>query len=243
MILLQDLINEGCQLSNDIFEKYLGIDCIRDEEHFFEWASKSLMCLQELYPNNSQTIQFEKYVQKEDTSVETSKKMLGILKAFAAINPSTKSIPYEDILKNIFNRFHIVSKQLKRRYDNRATIELVDEYDVQDLLHALLKLHFDDVRPEEWTPSYAGGNNRMDFLIKDEEIAIEVKMTRKGLRDKEVGEQLIIDMAKYQCHPNCKKLYCFVYDKDEVIRNPRGLEKDLEKLPSDIGIKVIIRPN
>lgn len=127
--------------------------------------------------------------------------------------------------------------------ENRVTIELFDEYDVQDLLHTLLKLHFDDVRPEEWTSLYAGGNNRMDFLIKDEEIAIEVKMTRKGLRDKEVGEQLIIDMAKYQSHPNCKKLYCFVYDKEDVIRNPRGLENDLEKLPSVIGIKVIIRPN
>jgi hypothetical protein len=24
----------------------------------------------------------------------------------------------------------------------------------QDLLHTILKLHFDDIRPEEWTPSY-----------------------------------------------------------------------------------------
>lgn len=204
MLSILDLINEGSQLSQHTYEKFLGVDCVYDERHFFEWASKSLMCLQEIFPGNSQTIQFEKLVLKEDSSVETTNKMLGILKAFVAINPSTKPVLYDDILTNIFNHFHIVAKQLKRRYDNRKTIELGDEYDVQDLLHALLKLHFDDVRPEEWTPSYAGGCNRMDFLIKDDEIAIEVKMTRNGLKDKEVGDQLIIDIAKYQSHPNWK---------------------------------------
>ena len=42
----------------------------------------------------------------------------------------------------------------------------------------------------------------MDFLLKDDEISIEVKMTRDGLKDKELGEQLIIDIAKYKEHPN-----------------------------------------
>ena len=28
------------------------------------------------------------------------------------------------------------------------------------LLHAVEKLHFDDVRPEEWTPSYAGNASK-----------------------------------------------------------------------------------
>lgn len=242
MISLQDLIDEGSKLSRNYYEKYWGINCVSDEALFFEWSSKSLMLLQEQFPNHPQTNQFEKYVQKGETSVEICNKMVAILRAFGAINPSTKPILYDEILANIFNHFHIVAKQLKRRYNQRHSIELNDEYDVQDLLHALLKLHFEDVRPEEWTPSYAGGNNRMDFLIKDEEIAIEVKMTRKGLKDKEVGEQLIIDIAKYQSHPNCKRLYCFVYDKDEVIRNPRGIEKDLESQSNDLAVKVFIRP-
>lgn len=67
-------------------------------------------------------------------------------------------------------------------------------------------------------------------------------MTRSGLKDKELGEQLIIDIAKYQNHPNCKCLYCFVYDPDDIIRNPRGIEKDLEKLGKDFLVKVYIRP-
>ena len=121
-------------------------------------------------------------------------------------------------------------------------MEITDEYDVQDLLNAILRLHFEDVRPEEWTPSYAGGNNRMDFLLKNEEISIEVKMTRNGLKDKELGEQLIIDIAKYKAHPNCKTLYCYVFDPDGHIRNPRGLENDLTKEHDGLDVKVYIRP-
>ncbi len=75
----------------------------------------------------------------------------------------------------------------------------------------------------------------MDFLLKDDEIAIEVKMTRAGLKDKELGEQL-------KQHPNCKCLYCFVYDPDYIIRNPRGVEKDQEALEKDFKVKVYVRP-
>ena len=168
--------------------------------------------------------------------------MIGILAALDALKPQKRAVAYEEVLGRILNGFHACARQMQRRYDGRATLEVNDEYDVQDLLHALLRLHFDDVRSEEWTPSYAGGNNRMDFLLKSEEIAIEIKMTRKGLRDKEVGEQLIVDIAKYQSHPQCKVLYCFVYDPEGMIRNPRGLERDLEKLDSKFPVRVFIRP-
>lgn len=60
------------------------------------------------------------------------------------------------------------------------------------------------MRPEEWVPSYAGGNKRMDFLLKDANIAIEVKMTREKLKEKEVGEQLLIDIANYKQHTDVK---------------------------------------
>ena len=121
-------------------------------------------------------------------------------------------------------------------------MEITDEYDVQDLLNTILCLHFEDVRPEEWTPSYAGGSNRMDFLLKSEEISIEIKMTRNGLKDKELGEQLIIDIAKYKTHPNCKILYRFVFDPEGYIQNPRGLENDLTKEHEGLDVKVYIRP-
>ena len=84
----------------------------------------------------------------------------------------------------------------------------------------------------------------MDFLLKDEKIAIEVKMASKKLKDKEIGEQLIIDIAKYQQHPDVDTLYCFVYDPNTILHNPVGLENDLNKLSTDnFSVKVFVRPN
>lgn len=145
-------------------------------------------------------------------------------------------------IKNICNRFHLIATQIRARHADRPTIEIEDEYDVQDLLHAVLKLSFDDIRPEEWTPSYAGKSSRMDFLLKKEEIIIEVKKTRKGLSKGEIGDQLLIDIQRYQQHPNCKYLVCFIYDPEGRIPNPNGIENDLSKTENGIKIITIINP-
>lgn len=146
------------------------------------------------------------------------------------------------LVEHICSRFHLVARQLRERHDSRPTLDISDEYDVQDLLHALLKTHFDDIRPEEWTPSYAGGSSRMDFLLKKEKIVIEVKKTRDGLGPKEVGDQLLVDIGRYKEHPNCKVLLCFVYDPEGKIPNPKGLEKDLTQETKEVTVKVLVVP-
>lgn len=82
----------------------------------------------------------------------------------------------------------------------------------------------------------------MDFLLKKEQIVIEVKKTREGLTEKELGEQLIVDKAKYQNHPDCKTLYCLIYDPEERISNPRGIERDLSDKVLEFETKVFIVP-
>ncbi|MBL1729070.1 hypothetical protein ELD60_31035, partial [Klebsiella pneumoniae] len=136
---------------------------------------------------------------------------------------SSVSNDYFGLVKKICSRFHLVANQLKTRHSNRESLVISDEYDVQDLLHALLHIYFDDIRPEEWTPNYAGGSSRVDFLLKNEGIIIEVKKTRATLKAKDIGSELLIDSQRYRSHPDCKKLLCFVYDPDGWIANPRGL--------------------
>ena len=145
-----------------------------------------------------------------------------------------------EILENVFNRFTYVVSQLRRRYSNRSTLKINDEYDVQDLLHALLKIYFDDIRNEETNPSFAWASSRADFLLKDEKIVIEVKCTKSLQKDKNIGEQIILDSSKYKDHPDCEMLVCFVYDPENFIKNPKGLEKDLENT-EDLDVKVYIR--
>jgi hypothetical protein len=146
------------------------------------------------------------------------------------------------LVRTICDRFTIVANALAIRHDNRETLVIKDEYDVQDLLGALLNLHFTDVRPEEWTPSYAGNASRMDFLLKPEQIVVEAKMTRKGLGQKELVTQLAEDILRYQAHQDFRTLICFVYDPAGKCTNPTALENDLTKNHGSLQIIVIVRP-
>lgn len=145
-----------------------------------------------------------------------------------------------DIIEKLLKSFHKMARQLKHRYNDRPVFLIEDEYDIQDLLHAVLRGFFDDIRAEEYSPSYAGGASRLDFLLKKEEIVIETKMASTKLKDKQVGEQLIIDIARYEAHPNCKHLVCFVYDPHNNLKNPAGLEADLSKKHNNLNVKVIV---
>ena len=109
-------------------------------------------------------------------------------------------------------------------------------------MHALLKLEFDDIRAEDYTPTYAGGASRLDFRLPAERCAIEVKMTRDTLKEKKLGEELIIDIARYAAAPEVKTLYCFIYDPGDHIVNPDGLKADLEKLGVGLTVKVSVVP-
>lgn len=148
-----------------------------------------------------------------------------------------------EVVERICKRFFLVTKQLQRRREDRQVFEINDEYDVQDLMRALLTLHFDDVRPEEWTPSFAGAASRMDFLLKQERILIEVKKTREGLSDKRLGDELIVDISRYQAHPDCETLICLIYDPESRISNPKGMESDLSGLRGRLKVRVIVSPN
>jgi len=187
-------------------------------------------------------------------SVEEIRGAVKSLKVRIERNPSLFESEYGEIavdnqeqikfngIDTIANRFHAVVMQLRQRYDSRATIDVNDEYDVQDLFHSLLTLYFNDIRTEEWNPSYAGGSSRSDFLLPEINTVIEVKKTRQSMSTKQLGEQLIIDIAKYKKHSQCNRLVCFVYDPEGRVTNPRGIESDLSNCDSDIDVRTIIVP-
>jgi len=116
---------------------------------------------------------------------------------------------------------------LTYRRKGAEQLRFANEYDVQDLLHALLRPWVQDVRPEEYTPSYAGKSTRMDFLLPAHELVIETKCVRDRQHAKGVGDELLLDIGHYAAHPTCKKLWCVVYDPEHLLTNPESL-KDLE---------------
>lgn len=140
---------------------------------------------------------------------------------------ASEKIDAVETVLEIGKKFKQVSRQIKTRYANRTTLEITDEYDAQDLFHSLMRLFFDDIRTEEWIPSYAGGNKRTDFLLPDYSISVELKHSRQKMTAKDLGDQLIVDIANYEKHPNIRIIVNLVFDYEGYIKNPKGIEKDL----------------
>lgn len=147
-----------------------------------------------------------------------------------------------DRVRKLCSRFHAVARQLRLRREYRTTLEVEDEYDVQDLLHALLRLEFDEVEIEEWIPGYTQGSPRTTFLLPKNGIAVVVKKTRTGLGGREVAEQLQIDSDRYAARKHCNTLLCFVYDPEGRIGNPRGFESDLTRIGDSYTVELLISP-
>lgn len=218
-----------------------------DSGLFATWKTQSLAFLERQFSSTSPYfLEFQDKVKKAYTgSINTG---IGVLEAVkeeieaGEISTVSDTKSPIQIIENLCDRFHLVARQLRERYNERETIDIQDEYDVQDLFHALLHLEFEDIRPEEWVPSNAGKSTRVDFLLKPERIVVEIKKTRKGLGAKELGSQLIEDIHRYTSHPDCDALVCFVYDPDGRVANPRGLESDLNKDTDELVVQTYIRP-
>jgi hypothetical protein len=174
------------------------------------------------------------------TRIERNKNLF--IQSVGPVSTTENTRQLLDALAQIILRFHAVAVQLRQRHAGRPTLDVNDEYDVQNLIHALLRLHFDDVRSEEWVPSYAGSGSRTDFLLPQIDTVVEIKKTRSGLNAKTLGEELIIDIAKYKKHPQCRRLQCFFYDPEGRIANPAGIENDLNIGDHGIEVTVSILP-
>ncbi len=238
---IQDILN-----SSIYFDIDYGIDLIKEE--VYDAFILKVKTLFKLILKDSDDENIKKLSSLNYNCIENIKmieKIIQNLKLYIEreyiLLEKKEKINLANIFDLIFNNFHKVVKSLRNRYDSRNTIDVDDEYDVQDLLFAILQIFFKDIRKEEWTPSYAGNSSRVDFLLKEEKTVIEVKKTRKTMKDKDLGEQLIIDIAKYKSHPDCKKLICFVYDPEGRIVNPEGIVKDLEN-ENENFVKIYINP-
>lgn len=146
------------------------------------------------------------------------------------------------LIHKVCQRFHSVARQLRLRKDYRPTIEVDDEYDLQDLLCALLKVEFDEVATDEWTPPYTEGASRTTLLVNRDQIAIVAKKTGPGMTTKELTDQVLADAAHYRTQGRCSTLFCFVYDPEGRIGSPKRLETTLTSVSEHCRIEVLVAP-
>lgn len=129
---------------------------------------------------------------------------------------------------------------LRTRDRERSPLAVDDEYDVQYLLEGILRDLFEDVRPEDPSPNRAGASTRIDFVLKREQIVVEAKMTREGLGERKVADELIEDIERYRAHPDSRTLVAIVYDPERRITNSGGLEDDLRQDSPELRVRVVV---
>ena len=171
--------------------------------------------------------------------------MIDLQQVAPGVQRSAPSSEKSDLERLLFllGKFHRVAQKLRDRYDGRETLTITDEYDVQDLLFSMLHVDFDDIRKEEYSPSHAGGNSRIDIVLKTSDIIIEVKMATAKLKDKQLGDELLVDIGRYKEYPGAKRFVIFIYDRGDYVSNKRGMVRDLEKQSTpNFSVRVVINP-
>jgi len=263
--LIGERIKEGRRASKEFYEA----SSKAAERRYGIWDRRNYRFLTELFDTDEIAVEYkavakfnltgsyrsqeraEQHQKRIDRKVKWFKELARrIDNHFHEADEVTPNRPFSETLSAIervdllCSRFHAVVDQLKqpKRGSKRGLRSSPkDEYDVQDVLHALLWIFFSDVRREDPVPQRAGAASRTDFVLKQEQIIIEVKKTRANLRDNEVGKELIVDIERYKGRKDCKVLYCFVYDPEHYIRNPAGVE-ELSRNDPDLAVKVVVVP-
>lgn len=146
------------------------------------------------------------------------------------------------VLENFTNS---IQKIIKERRKDHPTFVITDEYDVQDILYVILKSIFPNMREEDPIPKVGAKSTKIDLLIREEKILVEVKMIKeKDLTETQFIEQLKIDFESYHQCKWLRKLFCFVYDpgkKTRDISNFNDLNGDRIKGGHSFNVEVIVK--
>ncbi len=132
-------------------------------------------------------------------------------------------------LTNLLRRLPRVIREFRSRQQDRPAFRVQDERDLEDLVRALLPIHFDDIRPECRTPRYTTCT-RTDFLLAPERIAVTVKLARSAPGVSWLIEQFEEDAGSYRQQGRCDTLAGFIYDPEGLIREPQALETACSRL-------------
>jgi hypothetical protein len=170
----------------------------------------------------------------------SDKQAIGL--SIARVVESTLEQDPVNLIRKVCLRLHSVARQLRLRRDYRPTLEVDDDYDLQDLLCALLKVEFDEVATDEWTPPYTGGAPRTTLLVNRDQIAVIAKKTKPGLTTKELADQVAADSAYYRAQGRCSTLFCFMYDPEGRIGSPKRLETTLTSVSEHCRVEVLVAP-
>lgn len=149
------------------------------------------------------------------------------------------------LVMRILNNFSVAARLLAARQRSRPPFIIVNEYDLQDLLFALLRSVFDDARREEWTPQRAGSAKRIDLVPRKIGVVLETKYVRDQRHARQVADDLRIDFECYHAHQHCKHLIALVWDPNRHIADASQFSTDRsgfrQKGDTSFEVTVLVR--
>lgn len=112
-----------------------------------------------------------------------------------------------------------------RQRKGKAPFEVSDEYDVQDLLHALLRAYLKHSVQEDPLPKTAGSKSgRADISIEELGILIEAKYVYGPEDQRRIFKDFSQDLVLYTQWPHLRMLIVVIYNSADL-RDPEALER------------------
>jgi REase_DpnII-MboI len=232
----QDPTVDSLAVLGSVLEEFMDLSPKPDTPEFDSWKDKREQIETVLANNGLRYYRFGRVLSQDEVMPQEPNFTIR-----SSPPQPVKPSKVEELLEIIIRGLRRAMHPLTHRRKGAQPLSFANEYDVQDLLHAMLRPWISDIRPEEYTPSYAGSNTRMDFLIPAYSLVIETKLVRDRTHAKKIGDELIIDIEHYRGHPDCMKLWCVVYDPENLITNAEGLRNDLEGAHSTKDGEVVVR--
>ena len=220
----QDPSVDSLAVLGNVLEEFMDLGPDETDSTFENWPAQRRQIEKLLEQNGLRYFRFGRVLPQGQTP---SSPESGLPPERPTANASTKPTEIEEVVQVLVKGLPRAMHPLTHRRKNAQVLLFSNEYDVQDLLHALLRPWVADIRPEEFTPSYAGSSTRMDFLLPAHRLVIELKFIRDRTHAKKVGAELIVDIEHYRKHPKCQILWCVVYDPNHYLTNAEGLCSDL----------------
>ncbi len=112
-----------------------------------------------------------------------------------------------------------------RSRKGKQSYDIDDEYDVQDLLHAVIRAYTKYSVQEDPLPKVAGAKaSRADVSIEELGLLIEVKYVRAPDDQKRIFEEYSQDLVLYAQWAHLKTLIYLIYNSGDL-REPEAFEK------------------
>lgn len=144
-----------------------------------------------------------------------------------------KSIETKIIEDKVFDLFFSRLREGIIEFQKRSETKIKDEKSLQDFVYAFLRCLFISVEYEDPTEKLCQASNRVDFVLKDHSIIIELKYVRNKRHAKKIQGELAEDCAKYKQSKYGNTVLNYVYDPNNHIENHEQFLKQLKELIPD----------